>query len=478
MLSSELVLCWDRRDDAKARRLEGENSTPTTQPLSAKDITRTWWPLAGSWLLMSLEGPAVTAVVARLADPAINLAAFGGIVYPIAVLLESPIVMMLTASTALGRDWASYLKVRRFMHGLSGALTALHVLIAATPLYYLVVEGILHAPPETVGPARIGLLLMIPWTWSIGYRRFTQGMLIRSRRSLLVGVGSIVRLSADAVVLATGYSIGAVSGTSVAAAALSAGVMTEALFVFLVFRKPRDKLLKPARPIPRRLSTRELVRFYVPLSLTSVLTFVCMPIGTAVMSRMSRALESLAAWQVVNGASLLVRSPGIAYNEVVVALLDRPQSVVRLWRFAVVLGVLTTAGLLVLLIPPVGDAVFRGLLHLPPSVATLTQNSLWLLLPLPATGVLQSWFQGILVYRRTTRPVIESVAFFAVVVAGILGIGLAWGAYPGIYIGTLAFTAGEIARTMWLWFRARGVWAGLLARDSAALVEGEQVSLF
>jgi len=41
-------------------------------------ILKTWWPLAASWLLMGAELPALIAVVARLPDPAINLAAYGG----------------------------------------------------------------------------------------------------------------------------------------------------------------------------------------------------------------------------------------------------------------------------------------------------------------------------------------------------------------------------------------------------------------
>ena len=44
-------------------------------------IFELWWPLAGSWVLMGLELPAVSAVMARLADPEIHLAAYGGVVF-------------------------------------------------------------------------------------------------------------------------------------------------------------------------------------------------------------------------------------------------------------------------------------------------------------------------------------------------------------------------------------------------------------
>ena len=38
-----------------------------------------WWPLAASWLFMSIEQPLVGALVARLPDPTVQLAALGGV---------------------------------------------------------------------------------------------------------------------------------------------------------------------------------------------------------------------------------------------------------------------------------------------------------------------------------------------------------------------------------------------------------------
>jgi len=71
-------------------------------------IHRTWWPLAASWLLMAMELPALSAVVARLPNPQINLAAWGGVVFPVSLIIEAPIIMLLAASTALSKDMASY----------------------------------------------------------------------------------------------------------------------------------------------------------------------------------------------------------------------------------------------------------------------------------------------------------------------------------------------------------------------------------
>jgi len=119
----------------------GTERAPAT--LDDRQVFRAWSPLAASWLMMGIELPAVSAVMARLAHPEISLAAFGGIVFPLALLIEAPIIMLLSASTALSRDRPSYLKLRRFMWLAAGGLTALHLAVAATPLWDVVVGRLL-----------------------------------------------------------------------------------------------------------------------------------------------------------------------------------------------------------------------------------------------------------------------------------------------------------------------------------------------
>ena len=63
--------------------------------------------------MMGLELPYIAAIVARLPDPAPNLAAFG-VATSLAWCIESPIMMLLSAATALVRDRGSYLALRRF----------------------------------------------------------------------------------------------------------------------------------------------------------------------------------------------------------------------------------------------------------------------------------------------------------------------------------------------------------------------------
>lgn len=421
--------------------------------------------MAASWLLMGLEGPVVSAVVARLVDPKINLAAFGGVVFPIALLVEAPIIMMLAASTALSKDRRSYVRLRRYMHRLAGTLTLLHVLVVFTPLYGLVVGGLIDPPPEVIEPARIGLAIMTPWTWAIAYRRFNQGVLIRFGRSGVVGVGTVVRFAAVACVLAIGYLVGSIPGVVLAAVAIDVGVFSEATYTRVRVGPIVDRVMPEAGS--ETLGLRAFLAFYIPLSLTSVISLAISPLGSAALSRMPDPLESLAVWPVVTGLSFMFRSPGFAYAEVVVALLDVPGSARRLRRFATVMALACSGGLIFLTIPAIGDFWFQGLIGLSENLGEIARRSLWLVLPLPALSVLQSWYQGVVVHSRRTRIITEAVALSLVGTAAVLAAGVVWGGVVGLYVGVAALAFGDSLRTGWLALRSRWVRRDLLEASTA-----------
>jgi hypothetical protein len=418
-------------------------------------IVQTWWPLAASWLLMAVELPALSAVVARLANPEINLAAYGGVAFPVSLIIESPIIMLLSASTALSKDWDSYLKLSRFMMRAGALLTILHVLIAFTPLYYIVVAGLIGAPTEIIEPARLGLMIMTPWTWSIAYRRFNQGVLIRFGHSRAVGLGTLVRLIADGLVLGIGYLIGTIPGIVIAASAVVTGVISEAIYAGLRVRPVLRDQFSQTAPVEQPLTFRTFLDFYTPLAMTSLLSLLVQPIGSAALSRMPDALVSLAVWPVVSGSLFMLRSLGYAYNEVVIAMLDEPGAVHSLRRFTALLAASTTALLLTIAATPLAELWFRRVSALTPSLATLAHRGLWIALPIPGLTVLQNWYQGNLVHSRRTRAIASAITVFLLTTIVILWAGVAWGQVTGLYIGLLAFGASLLVQNVWLWQRNR-----------------------
>lgn len=453
---------------------------PSEGPLSLVAIARLWWPLALSMLLMSVEGPAHSAVVARLTRPEVNLAAWGGIVYPVSLIIESPVVMLLSASTALSKDWAAYTRLRRIALTLGTLFTALHIGVAFTPLYDIVALRIIGVPNEIVEPGRIGLMIMTPWTFAIAYRRFQEGAMIRFGHTKAVGTGAVIRLSANGLTLAAGYVLNQVAGIAipgivVAASAVIVGVIAAALYVGL---RARPIVRAQIRPAPRQsepVTLRRFAAFYVPLALTSLISFFVSPIGSAAMSRMPEALGSLAAWPVLDGLIFMLRSPWLAYNEVVVAQLDRPGAFRALRRFAIVLGVSALFLSLVVVGTPLARLWLGDVMALPSRLASLAHQALWFTLLLPPLALLQSWYQGIIVHSRRTRGITESVVLFLVVTALVDGIGVVTQWSSGLQVSVVALVLAGLVQVGWLWYRSRSA-ARTLSEAASVAVSASSLS--
>ena len=150
--------------------------------LTQRRILVFWLPLAATWLMMSLEGPFLAAVIARLAAPEYNLAAFG-VAFSFALLAESPVIMMLSAATALVTDRTSYRRLRSFTHGLNGAITVALGVLLISPVFDFVAGTLIDLPEPVADRTWLALLVLLPWPGTIGYRRFYQGILIRAERS-------------------------------------------------------------------------------------------------------------------------------------------------------------------------------------------------------------------------------------------------------------------------------------------------------
>ena len=416
---------------------------------------RAWLPLAASWMLMACELPALSAVVARLVNPEIELAAYGSVILPIALIIEAPIIMLLAASTALSRDGASYRELRSFTHRAGAVLTALHLLVALTPAYDIVVGAWIGAPAPVAEAARIGLIIMTPWTWAIAYRRFNQGILIRFGHNRAVTVGTVLRLTANISVLALGWWSKAMPGAVLAASAVASGVTVEAIYAGLRVRPVVREQLAADDPEAEPLRGRAFWAFYVPLALTPIIALLTQPLAAASVARMPEALSSLAVVPVVVGFLFIFQALGLALNEVVIAGLEHPARARDLRRFTLMLAAAIALVVVAMATEPLARFWFGNVSGLSPELVHYARGAVILGIPTTFTRVLISWYGGVLVHARQTRAISEAVVVFLLVAGVVLSVGIATGQVAGVYVAMVAMSLGRIAQVLWLWWRSR-----------------------
>jgi hypothetical protein len=423
--------------------------------LTLSAIARFWLPLWASWLLMTAEMPIVYALVARMAEAKLQLAAFG-VAFSLALAVESPVISLLTAGNALARDRESYALLRRFVLGLSALLTGGMLLLSATPLFDLVVLRVICTPPELAALMRPALWALTLWPAAIAYRRFHQGVMIRYGHTRQVSYGTVVRLLTSVGVGTAGLAWGRLSGATVAGLALGAAVLAEAVLVHYLSRPAVRTVESIAYPVDEPpLTLRALLRFYSPLALTSIVMLSTAPLINFGLARTPHPIESLAAWPVVNGQLLVVRSLGLSLQEVIVAKLNGPAAMRALRRFAVMLGVVALLLLLTIAFTPLASWWQQQIAGLSAELTALAVPALQLAVLLPVLNVLQSWLRGIVVAGKATGAIAQATVINLVVLVTGLLVGASGGWLPGASLAAVALTAAQLSESVWLWHGAR-----------------------
>lgn len=426
------------------------------EPLTQKRIFWFWVPLAAMWLMMAIELPAISAVIARLPEPEPNLAAFG-IMFSLALIVESPIIMLLTAGTALPKGKQSYERLLNFTHILAVALTALHLLVGLTPLYRMVVGTLIGAPAEIIEPSRHAFLLMVPWSAAIAYRRLWQGVLIRFDRTKVVPFTIGARLAVSVIVLTTGLLMNRFPGASVGAAALSLGVIAAAVASYGFVRSTVREHLTASTPDDEPLAWREFLVFYVPLALTSAIALLGQPVLSVGLARAPEPLTSLAVWPVIAGFLFLGRSFAISYQEAVVALIEDGRSFEKLRRFTVVLTCTLSGVFALVAVTPAARLWFENISGLSPKLVTFAITPTIILAAVPGLTTLISWQRGLLVHVKRTPTITRAVAVNVVVLATVmLGVATLL-PLAGATIAAIALTASVAAEGLFLWWRSRPI---------------------
>jgi hypothetical protein len=190
---------------------------------------------------------------------------------------------------------------------------------------------------------------------------------------------------------------------------------------------------------------------------TSLLNMVWSPVSSASISRMPRPIDSLAVMPVTNGLAYLFRSFGLALNEVVVALLDRPRAPERLRRFSWLVAIATSALFALMVLTPLSGIWFEQISGLSPELANLAKSAVLIAIPLPALSVMRSWSQGILLFGRKTRGISEAIVISLVALVAVLWGGVAVGNITGAYVGIAGLMMANLSQALWLFFRGRPV---------------------
>jgi hypothetical protein len=406
-----------------------------------------------TWLIMAVEGPFLAALIARLPGPTHNLAAYG-VAFAIAILVEAPVIMMLSASTALVDSWRAFRRLRTFAHSLNAGITAVMLVVLVPPVYRIITGTLMGLDQEVARLTYVSLWLLLPWPAAIGYRRFYQGLLIRAGLTRRVAYGTVIRLAAMAATALLLVAFTRMSGAWIGAAALSAGVCGEALASRIMAAGTRRALQEHpphGETLPPVPSYAQIGTFYAPLAMTMVLTMAASPMVTFFMGTAKHPLESLAVLPVVNSLVFIFRTPGVSFQEAAVAILGQGRHNLRpVLRFSVMLAVTTTVGLALLVWTPLAALWLGGVAGLSPELMDFARTAARVLILMPALGALQSLQRALMIDVRSTRPVTGATVAELAGIAIVLFLTVRELGMTGATAAALAIFLGRLAGNLYL----------------------------
>lgn len=406
--------------------------------------------------MMAIEGPILTSVIARMADAEVNLAAYG-VALALAMLIESPVIQLLSTSVALARDRRSMHTLRRFTRRVNIAVTAGMVVVTLPWVYDVVANGVLQLPLEVSALMREALVMLIPWPAAIGYRRFYQGLMIRNGKTRLVAYGTVVRMLTMMGAAWLFSSFTPLVGVVVGAASLTVGVICEAIATRIMC----SDVLKTYEEMPDGdivLTNDDIRQFWMPLALTSLIGFIVTPMLTFFMGRAPMTLTSLAVLPVVDSLVFIFRSFGFSYQEVGVALIgDRFQNYEVVRRVGVRIVIVTTTILAVIATTPLLSMIYVHIYGLRPDLAEFARVPTYVLMSLPFIAVAYSLYRSALITARqnvkvtiSTMLEVGGIAVTMIILVGATNL-------HGALSAALAMAAGRSFSTLYLRFNARAL---------------------
>lgn len=370
---------------------------------TVRNVVRFWIPLSFTWFFMAAEGPFLHMIIARLDNAKYNLAAFG-LAFVIAMLIESPVINLLSAGVALAKDRLAVERLKKFMIWMNVLVTVGMIIVVIPPVFTFISYDVIGLIPEIGERLYIGLALMIPWPGAIGIRRFYQGLLIRNNKTRIVAYGTVVRLAVigiSAVMLAT---LTEADGIVVGTASMSIAVLFETAATYLMARKVMAgydrQEIADCEPPP---SNKKIISFYTPLALTSTINFIMMPILSYFMNKAPDAIASLAVIPVINSFTFLFRSFGFSFQEVGIAFLgDDNRTYPQVKIVAKNITIVTTLVMALVVFTPLAGFVFEDIIGLTPELAEFARIPLMFMVVMPLTSAIFALQRAILIAEHQT----------------------------------------------------------------------------
>ena len=421
---------------------------PSAAPVTVGAAWRFFLPLIFMTELNAISKSVIHAFLARLPQATTSLASFN-VAFTAYYSCSSATEVSYLVTISWLRDRGSIVPLLRFFCLITSGPLALALTIAFTPAGDMLYGGLFGASPTVVSEAKLATFVFSLSAPFLIARAFTFGVLMISRRTMLISWSTLARLArlaslGGSLIVLPRFVSGAAAGAAALVTCMAVEALVSGFFAARYFRALPSRTGPPPR-------IRELWRFAWPLMLNSSAEMGAVFVISIFLGRLLNPDLALAAFGVVHGLTGLMMSPmrNLLHTAQTLARTAADRAALR--RFAV--QVVTVFALIAigLFDTPVSHFVLGRLMGLSAELEAACAPAMRFAFVMAAAWGFSALLRGFLAGARRTGSLALTGAGRLVVAA---------------LVGTAAFTASDLDGAqlgLAAWFAGYGAEAAYLA---------------
>jgi Na+-driven multidrug efflux pump len=209
------MVVWATRSQVQRRKREEETGSNS---LRYRTIVRVATPMFVSAMVWTIMRPLTNSILGRLPDPELAQGAFG-FVLPLVFVTCSPLWAIQNVAIVLPETRKDLLAAIRFAVYTATFFSVAIMILTWTPLRSILLRQIFDLTPEMMETVRPAIFLIAFEPFLLGSRTFTQGLLMKAKRTgsmLVFSPIKVIVFLAVGIIVTTRYpgTNGAVLGTA------------------------------------------------------------------------------------------------------------------------------------------------------------------------------------------------------------------------------------------------------------------------
>ena len=381
-------------------------------PAGLRQLLRFYLPLAFTSQMMTLSNPLLNFHLSRAAEPTVPLAAYS-VAFGVCILLYAPLLSFPNIGAGLVDNAPTLRRLAKLAVALGLLVSALNLLIGASPLGDWIYAGLLDATPRVAREARAATIALAPIPILVGWRGLRTALLLRGHATRLLWHATALRIGVIVLCLWVAHLL-ALRRAWTAGLALSLGIGVETLWLHHRTREHRLRLSDAAaRNWPA------IARFAMPIAISAAAWSALRPWINGVLGRSADSEAAQASFGVLHPLLLVTGSALWALQATGQIHATSRANARAFLRFSFV--AIAFACVLVFALgwlPPLRHWLLSRVFPLPPELANYIRPGLRLLFIAPLFLGLRTCFKGmILASGRTGIIVVGSSVYLSLAAA-------------------------------------------------------------